>query len=170
MTKNQLTQAEYSKGAKTPEERFDRQFLSGNYMMFLIVALFLVVGVECYIGLMPRDAVIGVAAMIGSFASYFLAAPLLWEMDGNNHNRLVRRVRRTIYFPISIRNFVFSKIKLMSSYGSILWLVSLVIQLVFTPLFGFGNLWLYQTVLAVAFLVNMLISIGIGTIGVRFGR
>jgi len=65
---------------------------------------------------------------------------------------------------------VFSKIKLMSSYGSILWLVSLVIQLVFAPLFGFGNLWLYQTVLAVAFLVNMLISIGIGTIGARFGR
>ena len=33
------SQAEFSKGAKTPEEAFDRQILSGNYMMFLIMLL-----------------------------------------------------------------------------------------------------------------------------------
>ena len=35
------SQAEFGKGAKTPEESFDRQILSGNYMMFLDCGLVL---------------------------------------------------------------------------------------------------------------------------------
>ena len=163
MKRKQGTQAKDSRGGKTPEEIFDRQFLSGTYTMIFIVVLFLIVGVECYVGLMSREIAVVVAATIGSFTAYLLAAPLFWETDENN-NRLIRKIRRAVYFPISIRAFVFSKIKLMSMYGGFLWLVSLAIQTVFSPLFGFGNLWLYQGVLLAAFFGNMMICILIGTV------
>ena len=169
MMGNKQTQAEYSKGAKTPEEAFDRQMLSGNYMMFLIVALFLVVGVEGYVGLMPQPVVVGVAGIIACLAAGFLAVPLFWELD-NNSNRFVRRIRRAAYFPIRKRAFVLSKLKLMSMYGGILWLVSLVIQLLFAPLFGLGNILLYQGTLAAVFAVNVIAYTVIGTAGARLGE
>ena len=169
MMGNKQTQAEYSKGAKTPEEAFDRQMLSGNYMMFLIVALFLVVGVEGYVGLMPQPLAVGVAAIIACLFAGLLAVPLFWELD-NNSNRFVRRIRRAAYFPICIRAFAVSKLKLMGMYGGVLWIFSLAIQLLFSPLFGLGNILLYQGVLAAVFVVNMLFYTLLGTVGNRLGE
>lgn len=169
MNKIKSSQAEFSKGAKTPEEAFDRQMLSGNYMMFLMVVLFLVVGVEGYVGLMPKPVAVGVAGIISCLFAGFLAVPLFWELD-NNSNRFTRRIRRAVYFPIRIRAFVVSKLKLMGMYGGILWLISLVIQLLFAPLFGLGNILLYQGVLAAVFAVNMVFYTAIGTVGARLGE
>ena len=169
MNKILSSQAEFSKGAKTPEEAFDRQILSGNYMMFLIVGLFLVVGIEGFVGLMPKAAVIGVAAFVASLAAIFLAAPLFWETNINS-NRAIRRISRAAYFPIRLWPFIFSKWKLMSMYGGVLWLFSLAIQLIFGILLGFGNILLYQAVLAAAFVVNMLFYTLIGTVGARIGE
>lgn len=165
---NLVSQAEYSREAKSPEEAFDRQMLSGNYKMFLAVLLFLIVGVEGYVGLMSQPVVLCVAGLIGTLWTALLSAPLFWEAD--NNSRLVRRIRRAAYFPINIRAFVFSKCKLFAMYGGILWLVSLVIQLLFAPLFGFGNLLMYQVALAVVLLVNMVFYIVIGTVGARLGE
>ena len=163
------SQTEFSNGAKTPEEAFDRQILSGNYMMFLIVGLFLVVGVEGFVGLMSTAAVIGVAALVASLAALFLAAPLFWE-TGSNMSRVTRRIGRAAFFPIRLWPFIISKWKLMAMYGSVLWLFSLAIQLVFGVLFGFGNILLYQTALAAVFVANMLFYTLIGTVGARLGE
>lgn len=152
----------------TPEEAFDRRMLSENYRMFLIVCLFLVVGVEAFLGLMSVPAVIGVACLVGIMAVGFLAGPLFWELDTNN--RSVRRIRRIAFFPISIWNFIFSKWKLMAMYGGVLWLFSLAIQLVFGFLFGFGNILLFQGVLALAFVGNMILFTVLGTVGARLGE
>ena len=162
------SQAEFSKGAKTPEEAFDRQILSGNYMMFLIVGLFLVVGIEGFIGLMPTPAVVAVAAVVGCLSAGLLAGPLFWEVSTTN--RAIRRLSRAAYFPIRLRPFIFSKWKLMAMYGSVLWLFSLVIQLIFGILFGFGNILLYQGALAAVFIGNMLFYTIIGTVGARIGE
>ena len=162
------SQAEFSKGAKMPEEAFDRQMLSGNYMMFLIVSLFLVVGIEGFVGLMSTPAVVAVAALVGCLAGGFLAAPLFWELD--NSGRATRRLRRAAYFPIRLWTFIFSKWKLMCMYGGVLWLFSLAIQLIFGVLFGFGNILLYQIVLAAVFLANVLFYTIIGTVGARLGE
>jgi len=97
MNKILSSQAEFSKGAKTPEEAFDRQMLSGNYMLFLIVGLFLVVGIVGFAGLMSVPAVVGVAALVGCLAAVFLAAPLFWEVDSNG--RATRRIRRAAAVP-----------------------------------------------------------------------
>lgn len=163
------SQTEFSKGAKTPEEAFDRQMLSGNYKMFLIVGLFLVVGVEGFVGLMSTAAVIGVAVLVASLAALFLAAPLFWE-TGSNVGRATRRFCRAAYFPIRLWPFIFSKWKLMTMYGGVLWLFSLAIQLIFGILFGFGNILLYQGVLAAVFVANMLFYTMIGTVGTRLGE
>lgn len=169
MNKILSSRAEFSKGAKTPEEAFDRQILSGNYMLFLIVGLFLLVGVEGFVGLMPTAAAIGVAAFAASLAALFLAAPLFWE-TGSNISRVTRRFCRAAYFPIRLWPFIFSKWKLMIMYGGVLWLFSLAIQLIFGILFGFGNILLYQGVLAAVFVVNMLLYTIIGTVGTRLGE
>jgi len=169
MNKIWSNQAEFVKGAKTPEEAFDRQILSGNYTLFLIVGLFLVVGVEGFVGLMPTAAVIGVATLVASLAALFLAAPLFWETDINS-NRTVRRLGRAAYFPIRKWPFIVSKWKLTCRYGGVLWLFSLAIQLIFGILFGFGNILLYQSVLAGVFLVNVLFYTVIGTLGARLGE
>lgn len=152
----------------TPEEAFDRRMLSENYRMFLIVCLFLVVGVEAFLGLMSTPAVIGVAALVGILSAGALAGPLFWELDTNN--RSVRRIRRAVFFPICIRNFILSKWKLMTMYGGVLWLFSLAIQLVFGPLFGFGNILLFQGALTAVFVANMIFYTVIGTVGARLGE
>ena len=162
------SQAEFSKGAKTPEEAFDRQILSGNYMMFLIVGLFLVVGIEGFIGLMPTPVVVAVAAVVGCLSAGLLAGPLFWEVSTTN--RAIRRLSRAAYFPIRLWPFIFSKWKLMAMYGGVLWLFSLVIQLIFGILFGFGNILLYQGALAAVFIGNMLFYTIIGTVGARIGE
>jgi len=156
------------KRTMTPEETFDRRMLSENYRMFLIVCLFLVVGVEAFLGLMSTPVVIGVAALVGILSAGFLAGPLFWELDTNN--RSVRRIRRAAYFPINIRNFILSKWKLMAMYGGVLWLFSLAIQLVFGILFGFGNILLYQGALAAVFVVNMIVFTVLGTAGAKLGE
>lgn len=156
------------KRAMTPEEAFDRRMLSENYRMFLIVCLFLVVGVEAFLGIMPVPGVISVAVLVGCLSGGALAGPLFWELDTNN--RSVRRIRRAAYFPINIRSFVISKWKLMIMYGGVLWLFSLAIQLVFSPLFGLKNILLYQGLLAVAFVANMIFYTVIGTVGARLGE
>lgn len=168
MRKLSVTHADDCRPVRMPEEAFDRQMFSENYRMFLIVLLFLVVGVEGFVGLMQQVAVVSVAGLVGCLAGAFLAAPLFWETD--NSGRLVRRVRRAAYFPISIRRFAGSKIKRMGMYGGILWLFSLAIQLVFGPLFGFGNILLYQGALAAVFVGNMIFYIIIGTVGARLGE
>lgn len=168
MNKILKSQAEFSKGAKTPEEAFDRQMLSGNYLMFLIVGLFLVVGVEAFVGLMSTPAVVAVAAVVGCLAAAFLAAPLFWEVDSSG--RSMRRIRRAAYFPIRLWPFVVSKWKLMAMYGSVLWLFSLAIQLLFGILLGFKNILLYQSALAVIFVANMIFYTVIGTVGARLGE
>lgn len=168
MTGNKKSQSEFSKGARTPEEAFDRQILSGNYMMFLIVMLFLVVSVEGFVGLMPVAAVIGVAGSVASLAAALLAGPLFWEMDGANHT--TRRLRRAAYFPIRTKVFIFSKWKLMAMYGGVLWLFSLAIQLLFSPLFGFKNIVLYQGILAAVFVINIILYTAFGTIGAKAGE
>lgn len=168
MNKIKSSQAEFSKGAKTPEEAFDRQILSGNYMLFLIAGLFLVVGIEGFVGLMSTPAVVGVASVVGCLAAMLLAGPLFWEMDSSN--RTTRRIRRAAFFPIRRKPFILSKWKLMCMYGGVLWLFSLAIQLLFGLLLGFGNIILYQTVLAAVFLVNMLFYTFIGTVGARLGE
>lgn len=156
------------KRTMTPEETFDRRMLSENYRMFLVVCLFLVVGVEAFLGLMSTPVVIGVAALVGILSAGFLAGPLFWELDTNN--RSVRRIRRAAFFPISIRNFILSKWKLMAMYGGVLWLFSLAIQLVFGILFGFGNILLYQGALAAVFVVNMIVFTVLGTAGAKLGE
>lgn len=168
MMGSEKIQTKESRQAKTPEEAFDRQMLSGNYMMFLIVGLFLVVGVEGFVGLMPVPAVVGVAGLVASLAAALLAGPLFWEVDSSN--RATRRLRRGAYFPIRTKAFILSKWKLMTMYGGVLWLFSLAIQLVFGPLFGFGNILLYQGALAAVFVVNMLFYTVIGTVGARLGE
>ena len=168
MNQNLSSQAELLKGAKTPEEAFDRQMLSGNYMMFLIVALFLVVSVEGFVGLMSTPAVVSVAALVACLAGGFLAAPLFWELDKNG--RATRRICRAAYFPIRLKPFIFSKWKMMCGYGGVLWLISLAIQLLSGVLFGFGNILLYQGVLAAVFLANVLFYTIIGTVGARIGE
>ena len=156
------------KRTMTPEEAFDRRMLSENYRMFLVVCLFLVVGVEAFLGLMSTPVVIGVAALVGILSAGFLAGPLFWEL--NTNNRSVRRIRRAAFFPISIRNFILSKWKLMAMYGGVLWLFSLAIQLVFGILFGFGNILLYQGALAAVFVVNMIVFTVLGTAGAKLGE
>jgi len=168
MNQNVSNQTELTKGARTPEEAFDRQMLSGNYVMFLIVALFLVVGVEGFVGLMSTSAVVAVAALVACLAGAFLAAPLFWELDKNG--RATRRIRRAAYFPIRLKQFIFSKWKLMCMYGGVLWLLSLAIQLLTGLLFGYKNLLLYQGALAVIFLANILFYTIIGTVGARLGE
>lgn len=156
------------KRTMTPEEAFDRRMLSENYRMFLIVCLFLVVGVEAFLGLMSTPVVIGVAALVGILSAGFLAGPLFWELDTNN--RSVRRIRRAAFFPICIKNFIFSKWKIMAMYGGVLWLFSLAVQLVSGPLFGFGNILLYQGALAAVFVVNMIVFTVLGTAGAKLGE
>lgn len=168
MTRNKSSQVEFSKGAKTPEEAFDRQVLSGNYMMFLIVGLFLVVGIVGFAGLMSVPAVVGVAALVGCLAAGALAGPLFWEMD--SANRTIRRIRRAVYFPIRTWPFIISKWKLMAMYGGVLWLFCLIIQLIFGAFFGFGNILLFQGALAAVFVSNMIFYTIIGTVGVRLGE
>jgi len=168
MTRNRSSQAEFSKGAKTPEEAFDRQLLSGNYMMFLIVFMFLTVGVEGFVALMPVEVAIAVAAIIGCLATGFLAAPLFWELDYNN--RMVRRIRRAAYFPINIRAFVVSKCKLMAACGIVFCVISLVLQLLMAPLIGLSNILVYQVVLTVVFVVNIIFYAVIGTVGAGLGE
>ena len=154
-------QAEFSKGAKTPEEAFDRQLLSGNYRLFLIVGLFLVVGIVGFVGLMPVPGVVVVAVLVGCLSAGVLAGPLFWEVGAGN---------RAAYFPMRLWPFILSKWKLMCMYGGVLWLFCLAIQLVFGILFGFGNVLLFQGVLALAFLANMLFYTIIGTVGARVGE
>lgn len=168
MNKSTDSQTEVSKRAKTPEEAFDRQILSGNYMLFLIVGLFLVVGIEGFVGLMSTPAVVAVAASVACIAGALLAGPLFWEMEIGN--RTIRRLHRAAYFPIRLWPFIFSKWKLMAMYGGVLWLFSLAIQLVFGVLFGFGNILLYQGILAAVFLANMFFYTIIGTVGARLGE
>ena len=168
MNKNLNSQAEFGKGAGTPEEAFDRQLLSGNYMMVLIVGLFLVVGIEGFVGLMSTPAVVAVAAVVGCVSAGLLAGPLFWEVDSKN--RTMRRLSRAAYFPIRLWPFLFSKWKLMGMYGGVLWLFSLAIQLIFGILFGFGNILLYQGMLAAVFVANMIFYTLIGTVGVRLGE
>lgn len=168
MNKSFGNQTECSKGVRTPEEAFDRQLLSGNYMMFLIVGLFLVVGIEGFVGLMSTTAVVAVAALIGCLSAGLLAGPLFWEVDTSN--RATRRLSRAAYFPIRLWPFIFSKWKLMIMYGGVLWLFSLVIQLIFGILFGFDNIMLYQGVLAAVFVANVLFYTVIGTVGARLGE
>lgn len=168
MKKHENRQSKYLHGAKTPEEAFDRQMLSGNYMLFLTGGLFLVVGIEGFVGLMPMTGVIGVAALVGCLSAGLLAAPLFWEVDAGN--RTIRRFSRASYFPIRLWPFLFSKWKLMLKYGAVLWLFSLVIQLIFGFLFGFGNILLYQGLLAAVFVANMLLYTLLGTVGARLGE
>lgn len=168
MTRNKRSQAEFSKGAKTPEEAFDRQLLSGNYMMFLIVAMFFVVGIEGFVALMSPGVAIAVAGLVGCLAAALLAAPLFWEVDHNN--RMVRRIRRAAYFPINIRAFIFSKWKLMSLCGAFFLVVSFAMQLLMAPLLGLSNVLLYLGMLAATLLVNMLFYTIIGTIGASLGE
>lgn len=168
MTRNKSSQVEFSKDTKTPEEAFDRQMLSGNYMLFLTVGLFLVVGVVGFVGLMSLPAVIGVAALVGCLAAGALAGPLFWEMD--SANRATRRMRRAAYFPIRTWPFILSKWKLMTMYGGVLWLFCLAIQLLFSPLFGLGNILLFQGVLAAVFVANMIFYTVIGTVGAKLGE
>ncbi len=168
MTRNKSSQAEFSKGTKTPEEVFDRQMLSGNYMLFLTVGLFLVVGVVGFVGLMSLPAVIGVAALVGCLAAGALAGPLFWEMD--SANRTTRRMRRASYFPIRTWPFILSKWKLMTMYGGVLWLFCLAIQLLFSPLFGLGNILLFQGALAAVFVANVIFYTVLGTVGAKLGE
>ena len=160
--------AEFSKGAKTPEEAFDRQILSGNYMLFLIVGLFLVVGIVGFVGLMPVHGVVAVAALVGCLSAGVLAGPLFWEVSTSN--KTIRRLSRAAYFPIRTWPFIISKWKLLAMYGGVLWLFCLVIQLIFGAIFGFGNILLFQGALAAVFVANMLFYTIIGTVGARLGE
>lgn len=157
-----------SRTAKTPEEAFDRQMLSGNYLIFLKVMLFFLVGAVLFVGLMSKGVCIGVASLAASLSVMFLALPLFWEMDADN--RFVRRIRRAIYFPIRIKSFVWSKIKWMLLYGSAVFGISLMIQLVVSPLFGLENLLLFQGVFTAVYVANMCFYIAIGTLGARAGE
>ena len=168
MISNKSSMAEFSKGAKTPEEAFDRQILSGNYMLFLIVGLFLVVGIVGFVGLMPVSGVVAVAALVGCLSAGVLAGPLFWEVSASN--RTIRRLSRAAYFPIRIRPFILSKWKLLTMYGGVLWLFCLVIQLIFGVIFGFGNILMFQGLLAAVFVANMIFYTIIGTVGARIGE
>lgn len=168
MMGSEQNQTEESRKAKTPEEAFDRQMISGNYKMFLAVVLFFVVGIEGFVGLMPQTVVIGVAGFIACLAAGFLAGPLFWEVDSSN--RAIRRLRRAAYFPIRTWPFIISKWKLMAMYGGVLWLFSLAIQLVFALLFGFDNILLYQGTLAAVFVANMIFYTVLGTVGAKQGE
>ena len=162
------SQAEFSKGAKTPEEAFDRQILSGNYMMFLIVGLFLVVGIVGFVGLMPVPGVIGVAVLVGCLSGGVLAGPLFFEVGRGN--RAIRRLTRAAYFPIRLRPFIISECKLIGMYGGVLWLFCLVIQLVFGVIFGFGNILMFQGMLTAVFVANMIFYTVLGTLGAKSGE
>ena len=168
MISNKNSMAEFSKRATTPEEAFDRQVLSGNYMLFLIVGWFLVVGIVGFVGLMPVPGGVAVAALVGCLSAGVLAGPLFWEVSTNN--KTIRRLSRAAYFPIRTWPFIISKWKLMVMYGGVLWLFCLVIQLIFGAIFGFGNILLFQGALAAVFVANMLFYTIIGTVGARLGE
>ena len=164
-----MKKAEEVKNKKiTPEERFDSQLLNGAYRIFLLVLLFLVVGVVGFVGLMSTGVAVTVAGLITGVAVLALSIPLFWELD--NNNRFVRRIRRVLYFPISPWRFILSKWKLMLLHGGVLWLVSLGIQLAFAPLFGLAKIIPFQGTMAVAFVVYMLFFTIIGTVGARTGN
>ena len=168
MISNKSSMADFSKGAKTPEEAFDRQILSGNYMLFLIVGLFLVVGIVGFVGLMPVPGVVAVAALVGCLSAGVLAGPLFWEVD--SANRTIRRLRRAAYFPIRTWPFILSKWKLLAMYGGVLWLFCLVIQLIFGVIFGFGNILMFQGVLTAVYVANMIFYTVLGTLGAKSGE
>ncbi len=168
MDRNKKSQSEYSRGAKTPEEAFDRQMLSGKYMLFFIGGMFLVTGVEGFVNLMPQLLAVIIAGTMAFLVASYIAAPLFWEPDASY--RTIRRVRRVAYFPVNIKNFVVSKIKLMGFYGVVLWLSALAIQLLFAPILGLENLVAYQATLALAYLLNMLLYIVGGTVGAHLGE
>ena len=168
MKENRLMKALFGYEGKTPEETFDRLLLSTGYKILLGATLFLVVGVEAFIGIMSRGGVIAAAGIIGSLAAVLILAPLLWESTINSGT--VRKVRRAAYFPIRIRQFVLSKWKLAAIYGGVLWLISFLVQLVFAPLFGLKNLLFYQGALVVVFVANVLMYTVIGTVGAKSGE
>ena len=168
MISDKSSMADFSKGAKTPEEAFDRQILSGNYMLFLIVGLFLVVGIVGFVGLMPVPAVIAVAVLIGCLSAGVLAGPLFWEVSASN--RTIRRLSRAAYFPIRTWPFIISKWKLLAMYGGVLWLFCLVIQLIFGVIFGFGNILMFQGVLTAVYVANMIFYTVLGILGAKLGE
>ena len=118
--------------------------------------------------LVPLTAVVAVAALVGCLAAGVLAGPLFWEVD--TVNRAIRRLRRAAYFPIRTWPFIVSKWKLMTMYGGVLWLFCLAIQLLFSLLFGLGNILMFQGTLAVVFVANMIFYTIMGTVGARLGE
>ncbi len=158
------TEREY----KTPEEAFDRVMISGGYRIFLLVVMFFMVGVELFVGLMPVEGCIGVAVLAASLLVGLVAGPLFWET--NTNYRAVRRIRRAVYFPIRKSAFLISKIKIMSEYMAVRWIIALAVQLAGAPLFGAGNILLYQGTLLAAAAVNMVFYCFIGTIGAKLGE
>ncbi|MBP3610284.1 MAG: hypothetical protein J6J42_08115 [Lachnospiraceae bacterium] len=153
---------------KTPEEAFDRVMVSGGYRMFLLVVMFFMVGVELFVGLMPVEGCIGVAIFAASLLVGLVAGPLFWETNANY--KAARRIRRAVYFPIRKSAFLLSKIKIMGEYVAVRWVIALVVQLAGAPLFGAGNILLYQGVLLAAAVVNILFYCFIGTVGAGLGE
>lgn len=150
---------------KTPEEQMDWQSLSGGYLYFLWVIVFLTGGVTLFVGIMSQQVCAVVAVLIASFGVPLVLGPTIWDVDTSS--RLVRRIRKQAFFPIRTKQFFLSKVKIGLACIGMFWLISLGLQLMASPLFGFRNILIYQGILLVSGVVNLLFYSVLSVAGAR---
>lgn len=150
---------------KSPEERLDWETLSGGYRYFIWVIVFLLGGVELFVGIMSEQVSAIAAMLVSAFFVIIVIWPLLWDVD--DKMRLVRRIEKQKFFPIRTKQFLLSKCKVVGCYAGLFWLGSLALQLVAGPLFGFSNILLYQGILLVVGIISFIFYLVIGTFGAR---
>lgn len=132
---------------RTPEQRFDEAILYESMYGYAIwTVLFLFVGVAFFIGVMPRELLISLAALFSACLVLLVLSPLLGTYNGKKH---INTAVICNYFPMRKKEFVVSKIKIVSKYILIFWFCSLVAQLLAVPFWNFHKLFLYQGILLV---------------------
>ncbi len=146
---------------KTPEEAMDVKLISGGYEIFILIVMFLMGIVTLFVGLFSTNA----AAMAGGAFAYILAPVVLgttiWDIDPEY--RMIRLIHKQSFFPIRTRQFIISKLKLITVYCGSFLILSVVLQLLCMPLFG-QNLIAFSGTFFVSVLVNMVIYTLISTV------
>lgn len=150
---------------KNPEEQLDLQSISGGYRYFLWVIVFLVGGITPFVGLMSELGFIIMGVTVASIGIPVLLVPTIWDVDTNS--RFIRRIKKQFFFPIRAKQFFISKIKIGCIYGGSFWVISLLLQLIASPLFGVKNIVWYQGILLAAGLANLFLYATISVVGAR---
>lgn len=152
----------------SPEEAFDRRIISGGYVYFIWVLIFLFSGISCFTGLFSKGAAAGTAGIFASVFVPFIVAPLLWEIGPEQ--RPVRRIRRQAFLPIRTKAFILSKVKVTGYYMGIFCLITLALQVIGWPLFGVDNVLVFQGTLLLAGGANLLVYLLLGIMGAHWGE